>query len=171
MRGIDGAKFSLVDAFLQQTDDPLADRLNVLGEDALQMGGAAAAGAHQLAHENVSVVRRLGNGIEVRLHVGQKAFAGRARTIADRHHPLQQAFEETIEHRAVERLLVVEVVIQQRLVHPGGFGDSIDPGARQAFAAELHQRGLQDGLAATVGLAAAAAGWDRGMGLGVHLIN
>ncbi len=66
----------------------------------------------------------------------------------------QKAREETLQRRAVQRLLVVEVVIEQRLVDAGGFGDGIDARAGQAFLGELRQRGLRMALRL-------ASGWRR----------
>ncbi len=166
MRGIDGAKLAAVDAFLQQSQDARADGPQIFGEQVIQLRRAAAAGAHQLAHEDVGVVRRLGDGVEVRLSVTEEATAGGAGLVADGHDARAAVREENVQHGAVERLLVAEVVIEQRLVHPGSFGDGVDAGAGQALLRKLGQRGLQDGVAAGFRLAPAAAagrgfwGWE-----------
>ena len=107
----------------------------------------------------------------MRLHVGEEPLARRPRTIADLHHAIQQGLEETVEHRSVERLFVAEIVVKQRLVDASRFGDGIDARAGQSFLRKLHQRRLQDGLAAGSRLAAAAARRYRMGWLDLHLIN
>ena len=79
--------------------------------------------------------------------------------------------EEAIEDLSVERFLVLEVVIEQRLVDGGGFGDSVHASAGQTFLPELHQGGPQDGLAGGLGLTASAAAGKTGFGGAGHRIN
>ena len=134
-----------------------ADRQHVLGKNAVQVRLAAAAGAHQLAHEDARMMRRRGNGIEVLAGVVQKAFArgpGRSQTSMMRWCRGAKKFSSVAPYK---RFLVVKVVVEQRLVDAGGFGDGVDARAGQAFLGELGQRGLEDGVAAGLRLAAAAA--------------
>ena len=84
---------------------------------------------------------------------------------------LEQPDEKVIEHRAVQRFLVAKVVIEQRLVDPGGGGDGVHARARQAFLGEFDQRRLQDGAAAGLGLAAGAAAGRRWNAVVTSLIN
>ncbi len=64
--------------------------------------------------------------------------------------------EHLIENRAVERFLVLEVVVQQRLVDSGGARDGVGARPGHAFAGEFPDRGLQDGGAAFFGLSPGA---------------
>ncbi len=65
--------------------------------------------------------------------------------------------KEAIEHRAVQRLFVMKVVIEKRLVHTGRSGDGIHAGAGQAFLGKLSQSRLKDGVAAGLRLASSTA--------------
>ena len=56
-----------------------------------------------------------------------------------------QSSEHLVENRAVESFLVLEVVIQQRLVDSGSARDGVSAGPGHAFTGKFADRGLQDG--------------------------
>jgi len=57
-----------------------------------------------------------------------------------------------VEGSAVQRILVMEVVIEECLVDLRGLGNRVGTRAGNAFAGELADGGLQDGGAALLGL-------------------
>ena len=61
--------------------------------------------------------------------------------------------KKVIEHRTVQRFLVAEVVIQQRLVDPGGSSDGVHARARETFLGEFDKRRLENRAPAGLGLA------------------
>ncbi len=100
--------------------------------------------------------------------VAQQSLAQRSGAVKFIHHPLAQPNEEAIKHRAVQRLLVMKVVIEERLVYSGRSGYRIHAGARQTFLGKLGQRRLKDGVAAGFRLAAGAASGREDVFLALH---
>jgi hypothetical protein len=66
---------------------------------------------------------------------------------------LDVAVEDDVE----ERLLAAEVVVELRLVRPGGRGDAVDAPAGQAVLGELGRRRLEEAFPAGVPVAIRAA--------------
>src|SRR5664280_1663947 len=95
-----------------------------------------------------------GNAIEMCAGIGEQALTSRTHPIESLRDATEQSDEKLIEHRAVQRFLVTEVVIQQCLVDFSGSGDGVHARARETFLGEFAKRRLEDGAAAGLGLAA-----------------
>ena len=102
-------------------------------------------------------MRGFGDAIKVGAGIAEQPLAERRGTVKLTHQALTQSNEEAIKHRAIQRLLVMKVVIEKRLVHTSGRGDGIHAGTRQAFLGKLSQRRLKDGVAAGFRLTPGAA--------------
>ena len=103
-----------------------------------------------------------GDKIEVGSRISQYLFPRRQVAVEHAEHRVLQAGERVVEHRAIKRFLVFEVVIKESLVHPGFSGNGVSAGAGNAVLGELVRRGPQNGGPALFGLAAGThAGQER----------
>src|SRR5580692_347198 len=84
------------------------------------------------------------NIVEVRAGVGEDLLAGRQVAGQNFSDVRNQASKHLIEHRAIQCLFILEVVIQQGLVHLGGTGNSVRPGSGNALASKFAHRSLQN---------------------------
>src|ERR1035437_1498995 len=96
--------------------------------------------------------------------IGKQALASRARTIERLRDATEQPDEKLIEHRAVQRFLVTEVVIQQCLVDLSGSGDGVHARTRKALLGKFAKRRLENRAPARLGLAAGPSPGGRSKG-------
>src|SRR4051812_24403189 len=95
--------------------------------------------------------------IKVRGGDGQYLFAARQVAVEDFRERGGQLAEYLIEHRAVKRFFVLVVVVKEGLVDAGSASDVVGTSAGGAFCRKLVERGLEDGVAGGVRVAAGTA--------------
>ena len=95
-----------------------------------------------------------GDVIEMRPDVSQKFFSGREILRKRDLDGLGESTENLVEHCAVNRFFVLEVVIKQSLVYASRAGNSIGTRAGNPFPGKLGHSSLQNSGAAFFGVAA-----------------
>ena len=118
------------------------------------MRGLAFARPHHLAlHE--SRINLVGSDeIEICAGIGHHLLARRQVAVEHAEHRCLQAAKRFVEHGAVQRFFVLEVVVQQSLVDPGRARDGIGARAGNAVLGKFLRGRLQNGGAALLRLAA-----------------
>ncbi len=114
------------------------------------------ASPHHLALHQPRIELVRGNEIEISARIGHDLLAGRQVAVEHAEDGILQAGKRIVEHGAIKRLFVLEVVIEQRLVDAGLAGDGVGTGAGNAVLGELLRGGLQDRCPALLRLAAGA---------------
>ena len=148
MDGIDVTKFALRDPLAQHLAQADEDGLKVALDQLIEMRRTALARPHHFAlHQpGIDPVRR--DEIEIRARVGHNFLARRQVAVERAEHVRLQSGESAVEHRAVQRFFVFEVVVQQRLVDASFARDFLGAGTRDVVVGELLRRRFQDGRAA-----------------------
>src|SRR5579872_121014 len=157
------AELALRDSLLQHFTDSNENRLDIVLDELVEMRRRPIPRVHHLAlHQpRINLIRR--DEIEVRADVGQDLLARRQVAVEDAEDRRSQPGERFIEYRSVERLFVLEVVIEERLVDVGFAGDGVCTGSGDAVLCELEGRRLQNGCAALLRLAARTHAAMKGM--------
>ena len=172
VRRVDFAEFAFRDSFVQQLAHPLVDRLKVGLDQAVDVLGMAFARPHHLALHQLGINLVRGDEIEIRAHVGHDLFARRQVAVEHLENACLHPGKRVVEHRAVERFLVLEVVIEQRLVDARLARDGVGAGSGNAVLGKLLRRRLQDGGAAFLRLPAGThAGRTMAMTKELHSIT
>ena len=122
----------------------------VRGADGAEASGglAAAAGAGELLLNEARIVGVTDEIFKVRAGKAEQLFAGRQGALQHGHELLDEAAEDGLQRGGVQAFLVLVVVVEQRLVDPGGLGDGRGAGPGHALGGELGDGLLQNGGAA-----------------------
>ena len=150
LQSVDRAEFAGADSFLNdglQAAEHGAEGL--LGDEAHGVALALAEADHLLLHQGLESL--LGqNAVEVLQSEAEEALARGAVEFEEGNGTDGDAAGHLFEGGGVERLLAIEVVVQQCFIHLGGSGDCANAGAGQAVLAELGNRGLEDLFAGSI---------------------
>src|SRR5207302_10883492 len=131
----------------------LAKWLRIVLVTATPMCGAVTS-AHHLPLHQVAIQLMVGNKIKILTFVHANLFARRKVAIQYGHHVRAELAESVVHGRAVKRLLVLVVVIEEGLVDAGSAGDGVGARAGDAVAGELLDGSLQNGVTGLLGPAA-----------------
>ena len=111
-------------------------------------GLAAAAGAGELLLNEARIVGMTDEIFKMRAGKAQQLFAGRQGALQHGHQLFGEAAEDGLQRGRVQTFLVLEVVVEQRLVDPGGLGDGRGARSGHALGGEFGDGLLQNGGAA-----------------------
>src|SRR5579863_72648 len=102
--------------------------------------------------------------IKMSTGVGQQAFSRRSLLRQGRLNSHHEPAEYFIQHRAVKRVLILEVIIKQGLIDLGGTCNRVSASARKSLLGELADSRAQNrGLALGGTAAGAESGFKRSM--------
>ena len=140
------------------------------------MRRSRASRAHKFTLYNPRQPRVASQVIEVRTDVGEVLLLRRQIQFQHVEDALCETCENMVQHRAVERFFVFEVVVEQRFIDRGRPGYGVGAGAGHAFLCELAHGRIENGGPGLLGLAASteaglAAGFTGQRGQGILLIN
>ena len=166
---IDRPEFSGSHSLLKQRSHAGEHRLEVLPGDSFELDAASAPGAHHFALHDRRILRVAGDVIEMRPDVSKQFFSGTQFLCKRMLDGIGEPAKNLVEHSAVKRLFVFEIVIKQSLIYSRRAGDGVGTGARNAFPGKLTHRRLKYGGAAFLRAAARSeTGFDSSA---FHLIN
>src|ERR1700684_2755993 len=99
---------------------------------------------HHHPHQDLRKSRMRGSEVEIGVHESKNALPRRGRARSRRFKSWPNLADQILEDRAVQALLVAEVVVKHGLVGMGGYGDLIGAGAGQAVSGEMTLGSVQD---------------------------
>jgi len=154
MLGLYGTKLALSNAFLQNLIHANKDGLDVGFDDFVDVLRLALLRPHHLAlHEaRIESIRR--DEIEISSGIRHDLFSRREGTVERLEDGVLEPGERTIEDCAVQRFLVLKVVVKKGLVDLRFAGDGVGTGSGDAMLGKLAGGGLENGGAAFFRLAA-----------------
>ena len=152
MRGIYRTKFSVRDSLAHQLPNARENRLNIVFDHFVDVRRLAFARPHHLTLHQPRIDLVGSNEIEIGANVSHHFFARRQVAIEHTEYSSFQTGKSLIQHRGVKRFFVLEVVVEQSLVHPGLTRNGVGAGSGDAVFGKLLRGGLQDGGTALLGL-------------------
>src|SRR5262249_25413186 len=123
-------------------------RTEILLHNPLKPSGVSGASARQLRVDNPRIQRIVGDVIEMRSGIRQNFFAWGKAAVQRGINRVGQPAENVVEHGAIKRLFVLEVVIKQSLVHMRAAGNGVGTRSGDPFPSKFLRSGVQNGSAA-----------------------
>ena len=134
------------DAALLPVANEAAEALEEIGGEVRDGSlGVGSLMVHQLAHDQSSEVRVPTDDFGLRFHQASDTFFGGHAGGEASPDALDEGDDDAAQHLAIERFLVLEVVVEESAVDAGGGADVLDRGARIALLGEQAFGGVENG--------------------------
>jgi len=156
VRGIDRAEFTLGNSQPHQFTHAAKDGLEIVFHQLVDVLGLSFAHPHHLPLHQLGIHLIGGDEIEIRAHISQYFFARPTIAIERAKHRGLHPRKRILEDRAVERLLILKVVIKESLVDFRLARNRVGACAGDAVFGELMCSSMKNRGAALLGLTARA---------------
>src|SRR5579864_1101848 len=140
MRWIDRTELSFSNSLPQHFADSKKNWLDIILDDLLDVRRLALPRPHHLSLHQAWIQLVRSDEIEIRAGISENLLTRRQITVQHLKHSFLQTRKRIVQHRAIKRFLILEVVIQERLVDPCLLGNRVGAGTGDAMLGKLLRR-------------------------------